>query len=84
MLKSFVDGYMMTMWFIICCCPYSQTADMAMPHLCKFVRHGSRSKLAETKCDEVDQTQIHLRNQSLVHSFTLTILAVSTDRVKTL
>jgi len=28
------------MWFIACCCIYSQTADMASPYLCRFIRHG--------------------------------------------
>jgi len=37
---NFVNGHVLTMWFMVCRWPQSQESDWARPHLCKSARHG--------------------------------------------
>jgi len=38
--SNLVNGYMSTMWFMVCCWPQSQEDDWDRPHLCKLTRHA--------------------------------------------
>jgi len=38
--SNFLNGYVSTMWFMVCRWPQSQEGDWARPHLCKLARHG--------------------------------------------
>ena len=38
--SNFVNGHLLTMWFMVCCWPQSQEGDWVRPHLCKLAGHG--------------------------------------------
>ena len=38
--SKFVNGHVLTMWFMVCRWPQSQAGDRARPHLCKLAQHG--------------------------------------------
>ena len=35
---NFVNGHMLTIWFMVCCWPHTQRSDEARPHLCRLER----------------------------------------------
>ena len=59
--SNFVNGHMLTMWFIVCRWPQLQEGDWAKPQLCKLARHGPlpvRKRFvgsSETMYDEGDR-----------------------------
>lgn len=36
---TFVNERVLTVWFIVYCCPHSEMAELATSHLCGFARH---------------------------------------------
>jgi len=38
--SNFVNGHVLTMWFMVCRWSQTQEGDLARPHLCKSARHG--------------------------------------------
>ena len=38
--SNFVNGYLSTMWFMVCRWPQSQEDDWSRSHLCKLAQHG--------------------------------------------
>jgi len=38
--SNFVNGHVLTMWFVVCPWPQSQEGDWARPCVCKLARHG--------------------------------------------
>jgi len=73
--SNFVNGQVLTMWFMVCHWPQSQDVDWARPRLCKLARHGPwpvrKHHSSETMTREIEtwlsDTGSRVDNNTVVH-----------------